>query len=137
MEQVSATRGELLARRARIGLAGQGRDLLKEQRTALVREFHRLGSSVLDPLDALDRDAADAGRFLGVAVAADGPETVNSAALVAEHDVEIHVRTQSIAGVPIGALAMLAFCALGTVALLQPADLRSAPPCTDRRAPRE
>ena len=28
----------------------------------------------------------------------------------------------------IGALALLAFCALGTVALLQPADLGSAPP---------
>ena len=37
MEQVSATRSELLARRARIGLATQGRDLLKERRTALVQ----------------------------------------------------------------------------------------------------
>ena len=64
MQQVSATRSELLARRARIALAGQGRDLLKERRIALVREFHRLGASVLDSLDALDRDAADAGRFL-------------------------------------------------------------------------
>jgi cytochrome bd ubiquinol oxidase subunit II len=36
-----------------------------------------------------------------------------------------------------GALAMLAFCALGTVALLQPADLGSAPPHTDRRVPGE
>jgi V/A-type H+-transporting ATPase subunit D len=36
MEQVSATRSELLARRARIGLASQGRDLLKERRSALV-----------------------------------------------------------------------------------------------------
>ena len=101
MRQVSATRSELLARRARIGLAGQGRDLLKERRIALVREFHRLGASVLDSLDALDRDAADAGRFLGVAVAAGGPEAVQSAALAAERDVEVRVRTRSVAGVPI------------------------------------
>jgi V/A-type H+/Na+-transporting ATPase subunit D len=101
MAQVSATRSELLARRARIGLAAQGRDLLKERRTALVREFHRLGASVLDSLDDLDRDAADAGRFLGVTVAAAGPEPVDSAALAAEGDVEVRVRTRSIAGVPI------------------------------------
>src|SRR3954447_24235625 len=42
MQQVSATRSELLARRAQIGLAAQGRDLLKERRSALVREFNRL-----------------------------------------------------------------------------------------------
>jgi V/A-type H+-transporting ATPase subunit D len=101
MAQVSATRSELLARRARIGLAGQGRDLLKERRTTLVREFHRLGASVLDSLDDLDRDAADAGRFLGVTVAAAGPEPVDSAALAAEGDVEVRVRTRSVAGVPI------------------------------------
>ena len=101
MPQVSATRSELLARRARIGLAGQGRDLLKERRIALVREFHRLGASVLESLDALDRDAADAGRWLGVAIAAGGPEQVESAALAATGDVEVRVRTRSVAGVPI------------------------------------
>ena len=36
---------------------------------------------------------------------------------------------------PIGALALLAFCALGTVALLQPTDLAEAPPSP--RAPRD
>jgi V/A-type H+-transporting ATPase subunit D len=101
MQQVSATRSELLARRARIGLAGQGRDLLKERRIALVREFHRLGASVLNSLDALDRDAAAAGRLLGVAIAADGPEPLRSAALAAERDVEVRVRIRSVAGVPI------------------------------------
>ena len=91
----------MLARRARIGLAAQGRDLLKERRIALVREFHRLGASVLDSLDSLDRDAADAGRFLGVATAVDGPEPLESAALAAQRDVEVRVRTRSVAGVPI------------------------------------
>jgi V/A-type H+-transporting ATPase subunit D len=101
MPQVSATRSELLARRARIGLAGQGRDLLKERRTALVREFHRLGVSVLESLDALDRDAAEASRALGVTLATGGPAQVESAALASTDDVNLHVRTRSVAGVPI------------------------------------
>jgi V/A-type H+/Na+-transporting ATPase subunit D len=101
MQQVSATRSELLARRARIRLAAQGRDLLKERRTALVHEFNRLGASALASIDALDRDAADAGRRLGLAVAAHGPEPVESAAFAAKGEVEVSLRTRSVAGVPI------------------------------------
>jgi V/A-type H+-transporting ATPase subunit D len=101
MAQVSATRSELLARRARISFAAQGRELLKQRRSSLVHEFHRLGVSVLESVDALDRDAADAGRFLGLSVAADGPEAVRSAAFAAEGEVDVRVRTRSVAGVPI------------------------------------
>jgi len=100
-QQVSATRSELLARRAQIGLAAQGRDLLKERRSALVREFNRLGASALASIDALDRDAAGAGRLLGLSVAAHGPEPVGSAALAAHGEVEVSLRTRSVAGVPI------------------------------------
>jgi V/A-type H+/Na+-transporting ATPase subunit D len=101
MEQVSATRSELLARRARIGLAAQGRDLLKERRGALVQEFHRLGASALESMEALDRDAADAGRLLGISVAAGGPEPVDSAAVAAQGEIEVDLRTRSVAGVPV------------------------------------
>jgi V/A-type H+-transporting ATPase subunit D len=101
MEQVSATRSELLARRARIGLASQGRDLLKERRSALVHEFHRLGASALESIEVLDRDAGDASRHLGLAVAAAGPEPVASAALAAQGEVEVDVSTRNVAGVPI------------------------------------
>jgi V/A-type H+-transporting ATPase subunit D len=101
MQQVSATRSELLARRAQIGLAAQGRDLLKERRSALVREFNRLGASALASIDELDRDAAGAGRLLGLSVATHGPEPVESAALAAEGEVTVSLRTRSVAGVPI------------------------------------
>jgi V/A-type H+/Na+-transporting ATPase subunit D len=101
MQQVSATRSELLARRAQIGLAAQGRDLLKERRSALVREFNRLGASALASIDELDRDAAGAGRLLGLSVATHGPEPVESAALAAEGEVEVSLRSRSVAGVPI------------------------------------
>jgi V/A-type H+-transporting ATPase subunit D len=101
MEQVSATRSELLARRARIRLAAQRRDLLKERRVALVHEFNRLGASALASMDALERDAADAGRCLGLSVAAHGPEPVESAAFAAQGEVELSLRTLRVAGVPL------------------------------------
>ena len=66
-----------------------------------MREFHRLGVSALESLEALDRDAADAGRFLGISVAAGGLEPVHSAALAAQRELEVSVRTRSVAGVPI------------------------------------
>ena len=101
MQQVSATRSELLARRARIALAVQGRDLLKEKRSALLVEFNRLGVSVLEAMKALERSAGDAGRRLGDAFSAYGPERVHSAALAADGDVELTLRTRSVAGVAI------------------------------------
>jgi V/A-type H+-transporting ATPase subunit D len=101
IEHVSATRTELLARRARIGLATQGRDLLKERRGALVQEFHRLGASALASLDELDRQAGEAARLLAICVAADAPGPVASAALAAEAEIPVTVRTRSVAGVPI------------------------------------
>jgi V/A-type H+/Na+-transporting ATPase subunit D len=101
MAQVSSTRSELLARRSRIKLAVQGRDLLKDRRGALIREFDRLGASVLASMDLLDREVAGAGRFLGVSLAADGPEPLASAAFVAAGGIEATVRTRSAAGVPI------------------------------------
>ena len=101
MEQVSATRSELLARRARIGLATQGRDLLTERRNALVHEFRRLGASALESIDLLDRDAAEASRQLGLSIAADGHQFVASAALAAAGEVEVNVTTRRVAGVPI------------------------------------
>ena len=55
MEQLSATRSELIARRLQIGLATQGRDLLKEKRAALVVEFGHLSTGVLEAVELLGR----------------------------------------------------------------------------------
>ena len=75
-------------------LAAQGRDLLKERRSALVHEFNRLGASALASMDALDHDAADAGRFLGLSIAVHGPEPVESAAFAAHGEVELSLRAR-------------------------------------------
>lgn len=101
MKQVSATRSELLARRAQIKLAVQGRDLLKERRTALISEFDRLGTSVLESMDHLDREVAGAGQLLGIAIADAGREPFDSAAFAAEDGIEASVRTRNVAGVQV------------------------------------
>jgi V/A-type H+-transporting ATPase subunit D len=101
MEQVYATRSELLARRARIRLAVQGGDLLKERRNALVKEFDRLGAFVLRSIGLLDREAAGAGQLLGTAIANEGREPLASAAFAAEDGIEVDIHRRSVAGVHI------------------------------------
>ncbi len=101
MEQLSATRSELLARRQRIGLATQGRDLLKEKRAALMVEFGRLSTGVLEAVETLGRQAAEGAGALRDAVAFEGPEAVGSAAFAASSDIATGVSTQIVAGVPV------------------------------------
>jgi V/A-type H+/Na+-transporting ATPase subunit D len=101
MEQVSATRSELLARRARISLAVLGGELLKERRGALIKEFDRLGTSVLASMDLLDREVAGAGRLLGIAIADDGREPLDSAAFAAEDGIAVTIHTRAVAGVQV------------------------------------
>jgi V/A-type H+-transporting ATPase subunit D len=89
----------LLARRARIELAAQGRDLLKDKRAALMKEFGRLSASVVEAVEELGRRAAESRRALLDAVSADGAESVGSAALAASGDVATHLSARSVAGV--------------------------------------
>jgi V/A-type H+/Na+-transporting ATPase subunit D len=105
MQQLSATRSELLSRRAQISLATQGRDLLKEKRAALMREFARTSTAVLDALETLGREATESRRLLRDTVAFDGAEALGSAALAASGDIEIVMSTRNVAGVPVIELA--------------------------------
>ncbi len=100
-DRISATRSELLARRTRIGLAAQGRDLLKEKRTALMREFDRLSADALAAMKDLEERARNARVSLGEAVALDGPEAVGSAALASRGEVGVRLASRSVAGVRI------------------------------------
>jgi V/A-type H+-transporting ATPase subunit D len=101
MEQVYATRSELLARRARIRLAVQGGELLKERRGALIKEFDRLSTSVLVSVERLDREVAGAGQLLGIAIADEGRESLDSAAFAAEEGIGLTLHTRAVAGVQI------------------------------------
>jgi V/A-type H+-transporting ATPase subunit D len=99
MEPIATTRMELLARRARIALARQGRDLLREKRDALLKELRALLGAVLAGSDALERAAAASRRALGLAEALEGPESVRSAALAATGDALVDAGATLLMGV--------------------------------------
>lgn len=101
MEQVPATRSELLARRARLELAMRGRLLLEEKRDQLMAEFRRSADVVLAEVGQLDEIAAEARSALARAEAADGTEAVRAAALAARRDIRLNAREVNVAGVRI------------------------------------
>ena len=101
MAHVSATRSELLARRAQIALGELGRDLLKERRDALKREFMRLSATALAAMESLEEQCSAGRRELSNAVALDGREAVGSAALAAGAEVEVGLSARNVAGVAI------------------------------------
>jgi len=82
-----------------MALAEQGHELLEAKRSALMREFNRVGAEGLRRMDLLDECAAAAARALARAVAVDGPETVASAALAAAGEVSTPMRLRRVAGV--------------------------------------
>jgi V/A-type H+/Na+-transporting ATPase subunit D len=98
---LSATRSELIARRLQIGLATQGRELLKEKRAALVVEFGRMSSGVLEAVETLGRRAAESAGALSNAVAFDGSEAVGSAAIAASGDIATRLSLRIVAGVSV------------------------------------
>lgn len=101
MSTVSATRMELLARKAQIALARQGRELLEQKRTALLKEFLHTADTALIHSDALQQAAADARQTLARAEATAGVETIQSAALASRAELSLDVTTASVMGVKV------------------------------------
>jgi len=101
MRNISTTRAELLAHKEQIALARQGRDLLEQKRTVLLREFMSIISTVLRDSDALQETAARAVRALDQAETMAGVEAVRSAAMAAHSDLPLQVGTVNVMGVKI------------------------------------
>src|SRR3989304_1751227 len=101
MQKVSATRMELLAKKAQISLARQGRELLEQKRTALMKEFLRIADTVMERSEALQHSAAMACQALARAEAIAGSEAVRSAALASRAELPLEVRTTSVMGVKV------------------------------------
>jgi V/A-type H+-transporting ATPase subunit D len=101
VDAVIATRSELLARRSRTRLAEQGRDLLKDKRSALIVEFQQHRSELLSGLAHLRTLATTARGRLDDAVAANGNTVVASAALSAQQSIQIELTARSVAGVEV------------------------------------
>ncbi len=101
MKKVSVTRMELLARKEQIALARQGRDLLEQKRTALMKEFLRIAGTVMERSNALHQAAGNARKALVRAKAIAGTEVVLSAALAARSEFPLQVTTASVMGVKV------------------------------------
>lgn len=101
MHNVSCTRMDLLARKAQITLAQQGRDLLEQKRAALLEEFLRTADTVIERSDVLQQVAADARQALARAEAMAGTEAVRSAALASRGELPLEVSTTRVMGVKV------------------------------------
>ena len=101
MQSLVATRSELLDRRRRAVFVSQGRDLLKDTRTALVREFRHHQSELLDGLQQPRCLAIRARQRLDEATAVCGPEPFASFALAAATGIGADMQSRTVAGVDI------------------------------------
>lgn len=99
MRKVSCTRMELLAHKAQISLARQGRDLLEQKRSALMKELLRIADTVMERTEALYSASANARQALARAEAFAGTEAVRSAALSTRGDLSLQVSVANIMGV--------------------------------------
>jgi len=100
-ERVAPTRMELLARRGQIALARQGRDLLKEKRNVLMKQFMKVAELVIVSSDELERLAAAARHALALAEAVEGDDAVRSASFAARGEVSLTVERGHVTGVPV------------------------------------
>ena len=92
---------ELLARKAQIALARQGRDLLGQKRTALMKEFMRTADIAYEHSDALQVAATNACQSLARAEAMAGAESVRSAAFASRGEFTLEVAARSVMGVSV------------------------------------
>jgi V/A-type H+-transporting ATPase subunit D len=92
---------ELFARKSQIALAKQGRDLLEQKRTALMKEFMRIADTVMERSDYLQQAASSARQALARAEAVAGTQAVQSAALATRTALPLDVSTVSVMGVKV------------------------------------
>jgi V/A-type H+-transporting ATPase subunit D len=92
---------ELLARKAQISLASQGRDLLEQKRTALMKEFLQMADKVLERAEALQQAAYNASLALARAEAMAGSEVVQSTSLASRAELPLQVATASVMGLKV------------------------------------
>ena len=101
MQKISCTRMELLARKAQLELAQQGRDLLEQKRTALMKELFKVADTVLEHTGLLQQTVYQARKALARAEAKAGAETIRSATLASRAELALQVSTTSVMGVTV------------------------------------
>lgn len=99
--KVSATRMELLARKAQLTLARQGEELLEQKRAALMREFLEVADRALAHSETLRQAASEARYALARAEAVTGREALHSTAMATRGEVNLDVRSVNVMGVSV------------------------------------
>ena len=99
MSAITATRTELMQRRAGIAFARQGRDLLFDKRMALVRELHQLDTDVTSELVRATTLGRQARADLDVALVEEGPEAVEGVAIGAATGIRVEREDRTVVGV--------------------------------------
>lgn len=101
MENVSPTRMNLLGRKAQVSLAKQGVDLLKKKRDALVTDFFVVVKNSLASREQLNQTSQQAMELLNLAVAFEGRQPLESAALPGRRDIRLNVSEKNVWGIKI------------------------------------
>lgn len=114
------TRMALLAGRARLGLARQGRQLLEDKRDALLEELHREIRTAIAARRELDAAAAEARLALETARVRHGGGAVAAAGAGAADEIGVDVLFTTVMGVPVPAVAPRS--------LVRPTDARGRDP---------
>ncbi|GLP76604.1 V-type ATP synthase subunit D [Mycobacterium antarcticum] len=124
MSVVIPTRSELLERRRRVALAVQGRDLLRDKRTALLRAFAERSQALLERLRGAEDAMGRARAILDEASVAVGVVPLESAALAGRPRLGVEVSASVVAGVAIVDLEH-------DPVVRTPAERGLSPTCTD------
>jgi len=101
MENVKATRSELLFRKQQVVLAEQGMELLKKKRDALLREFLPIIDETMKLSLRLERATADAQAALALAEAVEGKSVIRSVSFATKGQVLVDISGTHVMGVPI------------------------------------
>lgn len=101
MQEVRATRSELIALKKRIVLAERGCELLKDKRSALWTELRSTAAQVVRSSDEVEQSISKAVAALDLAMALDGPQAVQSAALAAQPQKSLEVSSVNVMGVTV------------------------------------
>lgn len=100
-ETISPTRMNMLQRKAQIGLATQGVELLKNKRDALMKEFFDLVKPYVRQRTAFLEELARAQALISMSEAEFGKARVLSAALAAYREIRTSMKVQNIWGIKV------------------------------------
>jgi V/A-type H+-transporting ATPase subunit D len=101
MSSISANRMNLLLRKERMRVAGDGARLLQSKREALLREFLALADNVLSARNTLEDRCRDATNTLNLALAREGNLSLRSAGMAALRQLDIEMTERRVWGIPV------------------------------------